>query len=146
GGETRFITRLAPGEVTHRWPTFLPGGAVLYTAHVRGINFDDAVIKGIHPKTVQQRSIIQNGYLPRYVRTGNLLYVYENALFAAPFDPAALELRGTPVPVLESVGVPLTGGGQYDVSADGTLVYLPSQDQRTLWTIDALGSSGRTER
>ena len=27
GGETRSITRLAPGEVTHRWPSFLPGGA-----------------------------------------------------------------------------------------------------------------------
>lgn len=48
-------------------------------------------------------------------------------LFAAPFDPNALELRGAPVPVLERVAYAhVWGSAQFDISVapgSGTLIY-----------------------
>src|ERR1700726_1952280 len=47
GGSTQALTRpIDAGELTHRWPQILPGGAaVLFTANIIGTGaFDDATI------------------------------------------------------------------------------------------------------
>src|SRR5262249_30569700 len=45
-------------------------------------------------------------------------------LFAVRFDPEKLEMRGSPLPVLDDVANEGTvGTGQFDVSRSGTLVY-----------------------
>jgi len=45
-------------------------------------------------------------------------------MFAVPFDLERLEIRGSPVPVLEQVGYStLTGSAMFDFSDAGTLVY-----------------------
>ena len=140
------ITKLAAGEVTHRWPQFLPGGAILFTAHTSGIGFDDATIKGVNPETGHQKILVKNGYFARYVPSGHLLYIHENVLFAVPFDPIRLESRGTALPVVDGVGgSALSGGGQYASASNGTLVYLPGQIQKALWTIVTLEASGKTK-
>ncbi len=56
---------------------------------------------------------------------GYLVFVRQGHLFAVPFDPDRLEIRGTPVSVIEKVAdVPTRGFGLYDVSNTGTLAYL----------------------
>jgi hypothetical protein len=42
-----------------------------------------------------------------YLPTGHLIYAVDSSLFAVPFDPAKLEIKGGAVPVVEGVfGVP----------------------------------------
>jgi serine/threonine protein kinase/Tol biopolymer transport system component len=111
---------------TARWPQMLPGGrAILYTTAARAA-FDNAniviqMVPGGAPKVIQH-----GGYAARYVASGHLLYLHDATLFAAPFSLTRLELTGPPVPVVEGVSAStVTGGGQFDVSASGTLVYVP---------------------
>jgi hypothetical protein len=45
-----------------------------------------------------------------------------------------MEVRGTPTPLLEDVaGNPQFGGGQYDVSRNGTFVYLSGISPNARW-------------
>jgi serine/threonine-protein kinase len=78
------------------------------------------------------------------------VYVNQGILFGAPFDPAKLEMRGAPQPLLEDVaGDPNRGGGQYDFSAApsgaGTLVYLPGTENVRRWSIAWLDSAGKMQ-
>ena len=73
--------------------------------------------------------------------SGHLIFAREGSLWAVPFDPARLEIRGEPVPVVENVEVNTTGFARYDVSEDGTLVYLPAGSglERSLVWVDRQG-------
>lgn len=64
--------------------------------------------------------------MPRYVPPGYLVYVREENLMAAPFDLRRLAVTGPPVSLVEGIlEDQARGGAQYDVSATGTLVYIP---------------------
>ena len=70
----------------------------------------------------------RGGASPRYLATsngaGHLVYVNKATLFAIRFDLDTLTTRGTAVPVLDDVAHErVGGGGQFDVSRTGTLVY-----------------------
>ena len=58
-----------------------------------------------------------------------------------PFDVESLELRGEPVVVLEGVRHPQNGAGDYAVSDNGTLVFVPSSgvEGRSLVWVDRQG-------
>jgi Tol biopolymer transport system component len=71
-------------------------------------------------------------------------------LYGVPFDPARLELLGTPARVLDDVaGDASRGGGQFDFSSSptgpGTFVYLRGKLGDEIWPVDWLESSGKTE-
>src|SRR5262249_7324621 len=63
----------------------------------------------------------------RYVETGHLLFVQRGTLYAAPFDVARPMEIGQSTPVVEGIrrfpGIGMTP--QYDISSNGTLVYIP---------------------
>ena len=130
GGTPAAVMSLAPGEVTQRWPQMLPGGrAVLFTGNsIANANFDDANLV-VQALPTGERTIVQRGgYHGRYLESGHLVYVHHGTLFAAPFDLSRLAITGLPVPVLEGVRSNAeSGGAQYAVSANGTLVYLPGE-------------------
>src|SRR6185295_2111030 len=92
---------LGPREFRHRWPQLLPGGkAVLFTAVISEQESSIAV----ESLTDHRRKTLQReGSVARYLPDGHLVYLNHGALFAAPFDLDRLEVRGTPVPVLEGV-------------------------------------------
>jgi len=123
-----------PADVTKTksvqlFPVFLPGGNhFLYEA--RGA----AETTGIYVSSLDRRENRRvlpdaSGAVfapsPRGERTGHLLFIRENTLMSAPFDPAGAQLSGDVVPV--SDGVSLSGGsGQYlpaTVSDNGVLLY-----------------------
>src|SRR5262249_43298281 len=80
----------------------------------------------------------------RVLPSGHLVYSEGGALFAARFDPRHLELRGSPVPVLDGVQTASEWFGYFALSDAGTLVYVPAQDprpSRLLW----VDRSGRAD-
>ena len=127
GGEATPLTEpnKEAGEVTHRWPQFLPDGkALIFTAHDAGVAFDDARIELLVLETGERQVLHRGGSYARYVPTGHVVFVRESTLYAMPFDLDSLELTGTPFPVLEHItSNPVHGSAQYDFSQTGILVY-----------------------
>ena len=66
-----------------------------------------------------------SGSAPRYVPSGHL-YSRHGVLHAVPFDLSRLEVTGEPVKVLDGVSTHSgSGSAAFDVSASGSLVYIP---------------------
>jgi eukaryotic-like serine/threonine-protein kinase len=153
GGTPTPVTKLNPGEATHRWPQVLPGSqAVLFSVSPNGANFDDAAIDAVSLKT-GERKTLQRGAVsaPRYLATSNgtgyLTYLRGNTLFAVPFDPRRLALAGVPTPILEDVGSSFAGAEFAFAGAPsgpGTLVYL-AQKRQAGWLISWLDGAGKME-
>jgi Tol biopolymer transport system component/predicted Ser/Thr protein kinase len=151
GGTPRPLTKLGTGEATHRWPQVLPGGkAVLFTLSGTTATFEDATLAVASLETGQVTNLKRRGAFGRYVpsngSTGHLLYLDQGVLFGVPFDPTRLEMRGSPVPLLEDVAADApTAGGQFDVSRNGTLLYLAGKGAAQTWTAAWLDSMGKTQ-
>ena len=154
GGAPTAVTQLAQGEATHRWPQILPGGkAVLFTSHTSTNGFDGANIEVVslsgdgadHRRKILQRGGTFGRYLPGSNGTGHLVYINKGTLFAVPFDPGKLEVRGTPSPVLEEVASSTSNGSaQFEFSRNGTLVYR-SGGGSGLLTVAWLDGAGKTQ-
>jgi Tol biopolymer transport system component/predicted Ser/Thr protein kinase len=125
GGLPTPVTELAQGEITHRWPQILPGGkAVLFTAHGTNVGFDRANIEVLSLGSRRVKVLQTGGTYGRYLPSGHLIYVNRGTLFAVPFDPETLEVRGTPTPVLQDVAYNRgSGSAKLGFSVSGTLVY-----------------------
>ena len=57
----------------------------------------------LHRETGAHRTLLPNAVAGRVLRTGHLVFVRGGALWAVPFDRAALEITGTPALVVEGV-------------------------------------------
>ena len=127
GGEPERLTTpdRARGELGHWWPQILPGGqAVLFTAFRSPA--DTSLIGVVSRQTGEVRDLVEGGFFARYVSSGHLLYVKGARLFAAPFDPGRAVVTGPAKSVLDDVFAPPTEAlSRFDVSADGTLAWVP---------------------
>jgi hypothetical protein len=142
--------------VSHRWPQYLSGSqAVLFTLSTATIAFfEDASIAAVSLKTGETKILVRGAYFGRYLptgaSTGHLVYVHEGVLFGAPFDPARLELRGMPVPLLEDLaGDPTSGAGRQfsfsgTLSGPGAFVYRTGKVSAQSWPMWWLEGSGKT--
>lgn len=127
-GEIASLTRIdrERRERTHRLPDVLPGSrAVLFTLGTGDIGtWDEASIAVFSKDTGANRVLVEGGSNPRYSASGHLLYAREGAILAVPFDAETLQVRGTPVTVVEGVSTsPIYGQAEFALSEDGTLVY-----------------------
>jgi Tol biopolymer transport system component len=131
------------------FPQVLPGSsAIVFTGSSGGLNTNVNVVS---LKTGRTKVLIPDGYAVFYVptsgRRGDLLYLRQNTMFAVPFDPDKLEIQGSPAPLVEDVAA----GGyfpqqsrQYDVSRNGTLVYLIGKTEGASYPVSSLDASGKT--
>ena len=70
---------------------------------------------------------------------GHIVYFDRGTLFAVPFDPSVLELRGPTVPVLDNLAA------LPSFSNTGSVLYLMGAPATQTWPVDWLRSSGETE-
>jgi serine/threonine-protein kinase len=147
GGPRQAITKLGPGELTHRWPQVLPGArAVVFTASPSIAAMDDANIEAVSLQTGQVKIVQRGGYYGRYLPSGHLVYVHQGMLYGARFDAERLEVRGPPATLLEDVAAnPATGGGQFAFSTSGTFVYAAGKNAAQSWQLAWLDGSGRMQ-
>ena len=89
-------------------------------------------------------TLIENGYAPKYLPTGHLVFVRHGALFGAPFDLGQMKLTGPETRVLSQIFVDsIWAIASYDVADDGTLIYVRGGDYSVTvptW-LDRQGSS-----
>jgi serine/threonine-protein kinase len=146
GGTPTPVTELAGGELTHRWPQILPGGkAILFTAHSQAGAFDEATIEVMTLSDRRRKTIHRGGTFGRYMPSGHVIYVNHGMLFAVPFDLDRLEVRGTPIQVIEEVGyAPDNGWAHLDFSRSGTVLYRKASLAGTgLATLEWLDGAGK---
>ena len=128
GGAPVAVTHLdaARSETTHRWPQFLPGQkAVLFTASSDNNFFGHASVDVAPLDTGVPKVLVENAYFGRYLSGGYLAYVSQGTVFVAPFDPNALKITGTAIPVMQGVNYDMSNGSaQLSISRDGTAVHL----------------------
>jgi len=139
GGTPQLLTRLGKGDISQRWPEFLPGGkAVIFAASANTSNWANAQVAVQSLGTGERRNLIQGGTNPRYAPSGHLVYSQGGSLMAVPFDPQRLVVTGPPVAVVERVlQSSVIGVAQYSFSSTGSVVYVPggiqSAQSRLVW-------------
>jgi serine/threonine protein kinase/Tol biopolymer transport system component len=128
GGTPAVATHLdgARSEITHRWPQFLPGGkVVLFTGSSDNNFFGHSSVEAAPLDTGVPKVLVENAYFGRYLAGGYLAYVSQSTVFVAPFDPQALKVTGTAIPVMQGVNYDISNGSaQLSISKDGTAVHL----------------------
>ena len=134
-------------------PQVLPGDEwVLFaTTTAMGLNrWNEAqiVLESLESQVRVELGLV--GSHARYVPTGHIVYALDNDLLAVTFDLESLQVTSGPISIAEGVrrgGNPAfrSDTANYDVSASGTLVYLPgsviSVDESGLALVDRNGLS-----
>ena len=133
GGAPQPLTHFEKGEVTHRWPEFLPSGkAVIFAASTSLVSWNTAQVAVQSLGAGERRNLIQGGTQPTYAPSGHLVYARAGTLLAVPFDTQRLAVTGEAIPVVEGVLQPTdTGAAHYSVSATGSLAYIAGNVQAT---------------
>ncbi len=127
GGTPELLIPVDEGKYLHR-PQMLPGGKwVLFSQNELGANWNEAEIVAESVSTGERTMLIQGGRDGRYLSTGHLVYVRDNVLLAVAFDAGSRQVTGQPIALVERVAHagPRLGAAQFDVSASGSLVYVP---------------------
>jgi Tol biopolymer transport system component len=120
GAKARQLMALAEGDISHRWPSFLPGGEhFLYLAQ-RGATDELRVGSLTSANTVSLGSSESHAAYAG----GHLFFVRGGNLMAQPFDPGTRRLSGNAVPLGAQVGVdPPWQRGMFSVADTGQLAY-----------------------
>jgi Tol biopolymer transport system component len=133
GGTPEPLTTVnaAGGELTHAWPSMLPGGkAVLFTIRQKSVSTaatDSIAVLDLESRSY--RTVIAAGHgAARYIPTGHLVYEQQGQLFAVRFDRLRLAVTGSPVAVLTGLATRANGALDTSISDTGTLVYLTDSD------------------
>ncbi|HYN06351.1 MAG TPA: protein kinase [Vicinamibacterales bacterium] len=141
GDKPEPVTTLA-GELSHRWPRFLPGSSTVLYSIWNDTGWEPARIVAKRLPDGESKVIVPaGGGYPRYVRDGSrrgyLVYARADGILAAPFDEDRLETTGPIVPVVDGVLTNLSGGAHFDLSPSGTLAYVPGTtgegDRDLMW-------------
>jgi len=146
------ITTLAEEERGHILPSVLPGDRVLlYTVRKGGWSSVGEEVVAQTLATGTRTRLLTGATDARYVPTGHLVFMRLGVLYAVPFDPERLQVRGPETPVLGGVAHALTASsvddvtraGQFAVSPNGTLAWLAGPvapyQQGQLVTVDRRG-------
>jgi Tol biopolymer transport system component/predicted Ser/Thr protein kinase len=146
GGAVTPATTLdqALGEVSHRFPWFLPDGRhFLYTA--TSANLEKATIYLANLDSKERRPVLEAASNVVYTPPGYLLFVRDRTLMAQPFDPGQGKTTGDSVAVAEQIGyTPVQIQGQFTASQNGVLVYasdVGGQQNGQLTWFDRSGNS-----
>jgi serine/threonine-protein kinase len=138
GGTPVLVLRPDPtrGERAFTTPHALPNGhSVLLTVLSTNSPDESAKVVVLDLRTGMQKMLVR-GSDARYLN-GYLVFSVRDTIEAVRFNEKRLEIVGAPVPVLRQVALKASGVAEFDVSGDGTAVYLPGGnqvvDRRLVW-------------
>ncbi len=126
GGDPIAVTRIdTTVHTTHRWPEIMPDGKhFVYLAAHHDINLSGQY--GLYFGSLdggKDKRILTTGAAAMY-SNGYLLYIRENTLMAATFDPIKGEFTGEPYAMVDKVQYdPTTWRAAFSASQTGILAY-----------------------
>ena len=113
-------------EVGHTDPQMLPGGRTMLFSVMREGGGVGAILD---LDTREWRTLPQVGSRATYLDGGYIAFFDKNNLLTSRFDPAAGGTIGSPVPVMENVGL------SFAVASNGTLAFRPSGNVDSILTV-----------
>jgi serine/threonine-protein kinase len=144
GGAVKVLTTVDPttGETDHWWPEVLPDGrGAIFTAWNGTV--ERSRIVALSFASGQVSEVVRSGSQPHLAPSGHLVYAVGGTLNAVRFNTARLAAVGDPAPVIEGVAITATGGANYALAGDGSLVYVKGSATalglRTLVWVDRQG-------
>jgi Tol biopolymer transport system component len=146
GGDPVALTELRKGELMHRWPQVLPGSrAVLFTSYTGG-GPEDGSIEVLSLKSRERKTLVRGGVMGKFVPVqgdaGYLIYLHQHTLLATAFDAGKLAVTGSPQPIVDDISsITSSTPGDFDVSGNGTFVYLSGkgEGERSIFWLDSAG-------
>lgn len=150
GGAAIPVTNLdsAKGEITHRWPYFLPDGR--HFLYVGGSPFGlkedqkNAIMLGSLDS--KESKFLTHTHSGAMYASGHILFLRESTLMAQPFDVKRLELTGEAFPIADPVQEDESIlHSLFSLSQNGVLTYLEgtSGSGRELFEADRTGHKVR---
>ena len=146
GTPEQLTTRGGTSDLYLLFPAMLPGNdAVLFTAgNATGMAMN---ISLLDLRTGEREILVEGGGNARYLPQGYLVYAQDDGLYAVRFDAQERAVHGSPVKVVQANVAGFASEpalGHFDVSANGTLVYLAGDElaaaqQQLVW-VDREGS------
>ena len=127
GGTPQPVTKLQAdkGELADFSPDVLPDGKTLLFTAFSGGNMDDGALVAQKIGSDERKVIVGKGADAHFFAPNHLLYMRSGNLMATDFDAGKLQTTGSPAVVVQDVLMqPATGLAQYDVSGNGTLIYV----------------------
>jgi len=99
----------------------------------------DLIVAAVTLETGEVTKILDGGAYPRWVPSGHLVYLRDNALMATPFDPATLSAGEARVAVVTDIYMdPSIATGNFAISGSGALAYVPGSPADFEWGLVAL--------
>jgi Tol biopolymer transport system component/tRNA A-37 threonylcarbamoyl transferase component Bud32 len=123
GGQAEPVTQLdsTKGEISHRWPSFLPGGKkFLYFVYSSSSDNTGIYARSLDGKT--NEFLVRSGYGAAYAAPGYLVFTRDRALLAQRFDADSLKLTGNPIQVADQIGVNVLEYAHYSVAESGSVL------------------------
>jgi eukaryotic-like serine/threonine-protein kinase len=138
GTGTAEQTSFAPGEVSHRFPQFLPDGHhfLLFGRNPRQRS-DGVYLASLD--TPDRALLVPSAFSGVYAPPNHVLYVADGTLMARTLDLAHARLTGEPVAVVEGVAGPSNYYGAFSASANGVLAFARSAADGELVWMDRQG-------
>jgi serine/threonine-protein kinase len=124
-------------------PRILPGGrAVIFSLNeAESTGVDEQI--GVFFLETGELKILLQGTRPHYAPSGHLIFAREGALMGTRFDLERLEVTGDAVPIIEDMRWSPGAAVDFDLSENGTLVYVPGGEgagiKRKLVWVDRQG-------
>jgi serine/threonine protein kinase len=134
GGKPEPVTKLQAdkGELGHISPSILPGNKTLLFTVFSGGSVDDGTLVAQKIGSEDRKVIIAKGFDAHFFAPNHLLYMRAGDLMVVEFDPDKLSVSGAPAAAAQDVLMhPGSGSAQYDISNNGTLVYVNAGKQAT---------------
>jgi eukaryotic-like serine/threonine-protein kinase len=123
GGTPQVVTTLGPGQVSHRWPQFLPDGQRLIFLTTLG----EPQTHGVYVTNLDggdATRVLEGETAAAYAAPGYLLWVSQGVLVAQAFDATRGGMAGEPIAIAMDVGTDDgTFRSAFAVSEGGTLVH-----------------------
>jgi len=139
GGEIESLTEGDPEEnLRLALPFVLPGAKSLLCSTNTGRQTGGLFALDLGTSKLKDLDML--GSNPHYLSTGHVVFAQADRVFVAPFDMRRLEFTGPATPAHPRAWVD-QGQIQIDISAEGTVVYLPASRDETqsLVTVDLEG-------
>ena len=123
GGRVEEITALdtSRGELSHRWPVFLPDGERFLYLSQGSVEENRGLFLASLARTTP-KFVVRTENSGVYAEPGYLLFRRDTTLMAQRFDPDAVRLQGSPVALAMPVAVNGLERSQFDIGS-GALVY-----------------------
>jgi serine/threonine protein kinase len=139
GGTPVAVTELnvKNGELSHRWPEFLPDGKhfIFWLQGARGDEDSGIFVGSLDSK--EYKALVHTASAGAFAAPGYLLFVRDGTLMAQRFNPRKLQLEGDAAPIADHVAVNTSVyRSVFTASATGTLLYMgggASSGSQLLW-------------